>query len=90
MPKQFFARLLALLLATLSALIFVLFAALSLPLLITWFDSLQVLHQTWSLRAMWVLLGLSCLSAAYAGYCHQEQNQHQDSDLDKRVFDTTG
>jgi hypothetical protein len=30
--------LLALLLATLSALIFVLFAALSLPLLITWFD----------------------------------------------------
>ena len=90
MPKKFYARLLALLLATLSALLFVLFTALSLPLLISWFDSLQVLHQTWALRAMWVLLGLSCLGAAYAGYCHQKQNQHQDNDLDKRVFDTTG
>lgn len=90
MPKKFYARLLALLLATLSALIFVLFAALSLPLLITWFDSLQVLHQTWSLRAMWVLLGLSCLCAAYAGYSHQKQSRHQDNDVDKRLFDTTG
>ena len=90
MPKKFYARLLALLLATLSALIFVLFAALSLPLLITWFDSLQVLHQAWSLRAMWVLLGLSCLGAAYAGYSHQKQSRHQDNDLDKRLFDTTG
>ena len=90
MPKKFYARLLALLLATLSALLFVLFTALSLPLLITWFDSLQVLHQTGSLRAMWVLLGLSCLGAAYAGYSHQKQSRHQDNDLDKRLFDTTG
>ena len=41
MPKKFYARLLALLLATLSALLFVLFAASSLPLLYTWFDSLK-------------------------------------------------
>jgi len=90
MPKKFYARLLALLLATLSALLFVMFAALSLPLLITWFDSLQVLHQAWALRAMWVLLGLSCLGAAYAGYSHQKQSRHQDNDVDIRLFDTTG
>jgi hypothetical protein len=90
MPKKFYARLLALLLATLSALLFVLFAASSLPFLYTWFDSLQVLHQTWALRAMWVLLGLSCLGAAYAGYSHQKQSRHQDNDVDKRLFDTTG
>ena len=90
MPKKFYTRLLALMLAMLSALLAVLFASSSLPFLYTWFDSLQVHHQAWTLRAMWVLLGLSCLSAAYAGYCHQKQNQHQDNDLDKRVFDTTG
>ena len=90
MPKKFYARLLALLLATLSALLFVLFAASSLPFLYPWFDSLQVLHQAWALRAMWVLLGLSCLGAAYAGYSHQKQSRHQDNDVDKRLFDTTG
>ena len=90
MPKKFYARLLALPLAMLSALLSVLFAASSLPFLYIWFDSLQVQHQGWALRAMWVLLGLSCLGAAYAGYCHQKQSRYQDNDVDKRLFDTTG
>ena len=83
MTKKVFALLFVLLLATLSALLVTSFAASSLPLLLTWFDSLQVHQQTWAQRAMWGLLGLSCISAAYAGYCHQKKFRNQDTDLDQ-------